>query len=1672
MARKTFINPNQQSFDFFDTDEERQIVQHNQLIGTIIDYITESPNAEVAEIKKYIPIIPTNLNDAQFVSSQWINDNITAIKIANSAIGNSITADEKQLLLRYHGWGGLSEVFDERRYTIGQFADARYELKELLTENEYRQARSTTLTAMYTPMDAVHILQHGLTKLGVFDSNEDITILDPSAGTGRMFYNLTNIQPTLIELDPLTAKISTAIFGKENVLNIGFEKSNIRDNVFDAVIANPPFGDFKVGDSHIKPASIHNYFMMKSINALRDGGIGAFIVSRYFLDAKDSTTREYIADKANLLAAYRLPSEMFPDTEVVVDILFFQKRNSLDKSWINASTIIPSEHFDSEISNEMTINSYYLQNVSNVMGVLSTKSNQYGDIVVTPSLKGLSKEDIYATINKKIESTFLPIATHQHAKITKFFNAEEVNSNPKIELFKELKNTLIELIDAEKSTKLTNEDVEKLRQLLNTKYDEAVKKYGYLNNKDNKLILLQNNIEHITSLEDVSQQLRGKVTAATKGKILTERVYHPQSWTINTPEDALMYSINVMGIVDENLMSTTLGCSVRDVVDPLVAEQKIFYNPATGNYDIAARYLSGDVVQKLEQAQEAGLDINIKALESVQPEIIPFEQIGISLSSPWMPASVIINFAKENFDISVKAEYSALLGQWTVKCPDFGISQYVKETYSTHRCEFKNVLENTVSGRSINIYDTVYEDGQERRVLNAEETKKIQDCQRSIQQLFDEWVYAIPLEAQNEIERIYNRKFNNMVIPNYDGSLYKFSSDQSSKPLYPHQKNAIARALLEGRALFDHVVGAGKTRVMVTTLLEGKRLGLWKKPIVVVPNHLISQWGKDIHEDYPGANICLATVDSMASKNRQEFLSQIMTNDYDLIVMGHSHFKHIGLQPKVYEEFISRQIYELEACIANNPKAISVKQQQRAVKGLEQRLEMQIERSKQNMGSITLDEIGIDAIAVDEAHLFKNLAYTSMKQIAGLNDPKGSQRATDLLLKMHHIQNKYGRGTFLATGTPFSNSICEIYVMQRYLDNDSLEQKGIASFDAWVDTFGEITKNWEISASGQGYQMKERLSSFKNCPELAMMYRSFADVFTNEDLKNVGHIKVPIPVYKKSVGEPSDIQIEHFSEIIERVNRIQAGIDPREDNMLKLTSFAKNSALDPRIIDSSYPDFAGSKVNQLVDNVLDIYESTSANLGTQVIFCDSSTPKETKVQSSSAAISSNDSDVEDTITSEVDAIAQGDARFTIYDDIRAKLILKGVPVEQIAFIHDYSTDKQKQQLYDQVNSGKVRIILGSTSKLGAGTNMQKRLTALHHLDVPWRPSDLIQREGRIIRQGNTNEQVQIYRYITEGTYDARSWQIIENKAKIAQQFTSSMDSKVRKVADVGMQTMNAAELKASATGNPYALYYVMLDQELSDVKRAKRTYENTQRMAERFITNNTIQSIDAKAANQVAVIHKFAAARDKTLPSVINDEQNNRLKTKLKSDYRYNGDLAYHFTEYRGIHITYMPSSREFILEIGLDSKLRDKIFQYSAYEMEHFSPRVLFKDIDNCLNKLSLREQAIIAQQELEQKDLKRFSELQNKQFTQQDRLDALSSDINHCAHIMKELQSNANYRENWIPESIRDNIKDDMLPKGYVQDGIHANEEMNNSLARENSECYDNASNYFVKNTSVTRQ
>ena len=1648
MARK-FVNPDQLSFDFaFDTEEENQIARHNQIVEKVIDELTVSPVAELEEVAvlntAYQPIIPEDsINDAKFSAPQWINDNLTAIKIANNyAKTNSITPEEKQALLCYHGWGGLSDVFDERKYSTGQYAEARAELKQLLSESEYRQAQSTTLTAMYTPMEAVKTLQNGLIKLGAFQNiNRKISILDPAAGTGRMLYNLDKLDPTLIELDPITAKISSAIFGKEAVKNIGFEKSQILNNVFDVVIANPPFGDFKVSDAQIGTASIHNYFMMKSIDALREGGVGAFIVSRYFMDAKNSSAREYIAEKAELLAAYRLPSGMFPDTEVVVDILFFQKGASLNREWTKTSTIIPSDYFDSSVSNEMTINNYFLDNPDTIFGELAAGTNRFGEIIVNPVLVRKTQTEIYELINAKIETEFKYCVNYSTMpEITQKFGIQDSSNEPRVLAFKELKDILIDLIALEKEPGIWDLEIKKKREQLNNKYDEIIEKYGYLNNKDNKAILAKNNIEHISSLEEVIQQYRGKVTEAAKSRILNERVFFPLVWNINNPDEVLLFSINTTGRVDLELIAEKMECSIDEVIEPLISEQKIFYNPATDNYDIAARYLSGNVVKKLEEAKLAGLENNIKALSAIQPEIIPFEQISISLSSPWLPEDIIKSFAKENFEIAIKAEYIKTLGQWLVKCPDWGISNYVEQTYATSRCYFKNVIENTIAGKSITIYDTVIEDGRQRTVANAEETKKIQDCQQAIHQLFDEWISTIPIEKQREIESIYNYKFNNTVLPNYDGSTYKFASDESNRPLYPHQKNAIVRSLLEGRALYDHVVGAGKTRVMVGTLLEGKQIGLWKKPIVVVPNHLIAQWGKEIAEDYPGSNICLATVDSMASKNRKEFLSQVMTNDYDLIVMGHSHFKHIGLESGVYEDFIRNQIEELEAAVSSDPKGLSVKQLQRAIKGLESRLELQIERSQQNSGAITMDELGIDAIAVDEAHLFKNLAYTSVKQIAGLNDPKGSQRATDLLLKMHYIQEKYGRGTFLATGTPFSNSICEIYVMQRYLDNDTLEQKGIASFDAWVDTFGKITKNWEISASGQGYQMKERLSAFENCPELAIMYRSFADVFTTEDLKSVGHIKIPTATYEKSVELPSEIQKIHFTEIIDRVNKIQNGIDPREDNMLKLTSFAKNSALDPRIIDSAYEDFKDSKVNKLVENVFNTYKTTESNLGTQVIFCDSSTPKEKSTSNKPVKgieTESSEIDKEDIITSEIDALAQGDSKFIIYEDIRSKLVTKGISPSEIAFIHDYNTDKQKQQLYDQVNSGQVRVVLGSTSKLGAGTNMQKRLIALHHLDVPWRPSDLIQREGRIIRQGNINEQVKIYRYITEGTYDARSWQIIENKAKIAQQFSSSMDSKVRKIADVGMQTMNAAELKASATGNPYALYYVMLDQELSDVKRTKRSHENSLRVAQRFVKDNTHESINSKAESRLNNIAQFEITRD-TNPSAcsLTDQQNNLLKKQLKNDYRYSSNRQYLFTEYRGIRIKYQPDVKEFILEAGHDNKLlRDKSLKYSHSEMEQFSPRVLFKNIDLILNnQLPILKQETIAQAEMALKDLDRFTESQFKPFVHQERLNALEEDITHCKLIMKELQQNPEYTENWIPLSIKDSIKEDMLPKGYI--------------------------------------
>ena len=1666
----------QASFDFvFATDEEKRVVEYNQNIESIIAELDSAPSDELLEVTQisnnYQPIIPSiDINDDRFLASQWLEDNLKAIEIANNyALTNTITNEDKQLLLRYHGWGGLSEVFDERKTENGQFSEARARLKELLNEKEYREAAASTLTAMYTPLEIVDVLHSGLDKLGVFNSTRKVNVLDPSAGTGRMFYNLANIQPKLIELDPVTSKISAAIFGSENVINSGFERSKVKDNVFDVVIANPPFGDFKVGDSKISPVSIHNYFMMKSIDSLREGGIGAFVVSRYFLDTKNDTSREYIADKADLLAAYRLPSGIFPDTEVVADLLFFQKNTTSqekNRNWVNTTVVIPSEHFNTKLSNAMVINSYFLENQQNILGELSTKQNQYGDMIVTPVLGSNTKNEIFETIKSKIDNVFKPIVNYDSLEvIDEFFKAtpQEITDEKTLE-FKELKDFLVDLIASEKDPSLDEETIELKRSKLNEKYDSIVETYGYINLKQNREILAKNNIEHILSLEEVVKQSRGKIQEVAKCKLLQERIYHPVAWDISTPEEALMYSINTTGQVDPIVMANILKSTPEDVLNPLIEDGKIFFNPRARNYEIAAKYLSGNVVRKLDEAEEAGLETNVKALRSIQPEIIPFEQIGIPISAPWVPPEILIKFAKDNFDVEIKANYIIALGQWSVDCPGWGVSSFVRQTYATSRCDFDKILESTITGKTITVHDKIFEDGKEKTITNTEETRKVQDCQQAIIQLYEEWLPTLPMESQRELESIYNRKFNNTVIPNYDGSLYNFSSDKSSRPLYAHQKNAIVRSLMEGRALYDHVVGAGKTRVMISTLLEGKKLGLWEKPIVVVPNHLISQWGLSISEDYPGSNICLATVDKMESKNRKEFLSQIMTNEYDLIVMGHSHFKHIGLNPATYEYYIRNQIHELELAATNDNEGVSVKHLQRAIKSLQTRLDKQIEKNKQNAGAITLDEIGIDAIAVDEAHLFKNLSYATSKQIAGLNDPKGSQRATDLLLKMHHIQEKYGRGTFLATGTPFSNSICEIYVMQRYLDNETLEEKGIASFDAWVDTYGQITKNWEIAATGQGYQLKERLSSFNNCPELAIMYRRFSDVFTTEDLKSVGHIKVPTPIYEKSVDLPSDIQKDHFRDIINRVNKIQSGsVDPSEDNMLKLTSFAKNSALDPRIINSTYSDFENSKVNRLVDNVISTYNTTQTILGTQVIFCDSSTPKESSKANKNAISKSDDGevDLENSITSEIDELAQGDSRFTIYEDIRTKLIKKGIPAEQIAFIHDYNSDKQKQELYDSVNLGQIRVVLGSTSKLGAGTNMQKRLSVLHHLDVPWRPSDLIQREGRIIRQGNINEDVKIYRYITEGTYDARSWQIIENKAKIAQQFTSSMDSKVRKIADVGMQTMNAAELKASATGNPYALYYVMLDQELSDLKRSKRTYENTLRVAQRFIEDNTHESISLKEEKRLNNIRQFEAVRDKYRESKsVSDEENLKLKNAFKQGIIYTYGRDFIFTEYKGMTIRYHKSDNEFILELGdKEFLLRDNALKYSGSECENFSPRGLFKRIDNILNlQLEKRKQEIINQSDMSHKDLDRFLTLVQKPFIHQERLIAVEEDVAHCQSIMEKLKEDLNYTENWIPLSIKDQIKEDMYPKGY-------NSEVINELQHEALLISDNKTTSFAK-------
>ena len=1394
--------------------------------------------------------------------------NVAAIKLLKhlEETTGQATPEQQEVLSRYVGWGGLADAFDpDKSAWAAEFS----ELKELLTQEEYAAARASTLNAHYTSPTVIRAIYEAVEKMGFRAGN----ILEPSMGVGNFFGMLPESMAGSrlygVELDSISGRIAKQLYPKADITVAGFETTDRRD-FYDLAIGNVPFGQYQVNDKAYNKLgfNIHNYFFAKSLDQVRPGGVVAFVTSRYTMDAKDSTVRRYLAQRAELLGAIRLPNNAFKanaGTEVVSDILFLQKRDRpLD--------ITPDWTQTGRTEEGFTVNQYFLDHPEMVLGQPTAESTQYGkqDYTVVP-IEGLELADQLHNAVQHIHGTY------QEAALPELGEGEDIDdslpADPDVKnysytvvdgavYFREnsrmvrpdlnataearvkglvgLRDCVQQLIDLEMDAAAPDADIRAQMAELNRRYDDFSAKYGLINDRANRLAFADDSSYYLLCALEVLDE-DGRLER--KADMFTKRTIKPHEavTTVDTASEALAVSISEKACVDMAYMEQLTGKTGEELADEL--RGVIFRVPGqtepdgTPHYVTADEYLSGNVRRKLRQAQRAAeqdpaFAVNVEALTAAQPKDLDASEIEVRLGATWIDKEYIQQFMYETFDTpfylqrSIEVHYSAFTAEWQISGKNAvgqrDVAAYT--TYGTNRANAYKILEDSLNLRDVRIYDTVEDaDGKERRVLNAKETTLAAQKQQAIREAFKDWIWRDP-ERRQALVRQYNEEMNATRPREYDGSHIVFGGMNPSITLREHQKNAIAHVLYGGNTLLAHEVGAGKTFEMVAAAMEAKRLGLCQKSLFVVPNHLTEQWASEFLRLYPSANILVTTKKDFEKHNRKKFCARIATGDYDAIIIGHSQFEKIPISKERQERLLQEQIWEITEGISevesSGGERFTVKQLERTKKSLEARLEkLQAEGRKDDV--VTFEQLGVDRLFVDEAHNYKNLfLYTKMRNVAGLSTTD-AQKSSDMFAKCRYMDEITGsRGVIFATGTPVSNSMTELYTMQRYLQYDRLQELGMAHFDCWASRFGETVTALELAPEGTGYRARTRFSKFFNLPELMNLFKEVADIKTADQL----HLPTPQVEYHNIVAQPTEIQKEMVKALSERASEVHRGsVDPSVDNMLKITSDGRKLGLDQRIINQMLPDEPGTKVNQCVDNIMQIWRDGEADKLTQLVFCDISTPQAKPAKKVAKALDNP------TLHALEDAVPldEPEPAFTVYEDIRQKLIAKGVPAEQIAFIHEANTEVRKKELFSKVRTGQVRVLLGSTQKMGAGTNVQDRLVALHDLDCPWRPGDLAQRKGRIERQGNQNETVHVFRYVTEGTFDAYLWQTVENKQKFISQIMTSK-SPVRSCDDVDETALSFAEIKALCAGDPRIKERMDLDVDVSRLKLLKADHQSKQ----------------------------------------------------------------------------------------------------------------------------------------------------------------------------------------------------------------------------------------------------
>ena len=1348
--------------------------------------------------------------------------------------GNRFATPEEQIILsKYVGWGGIPEAFDER---AGSWQSEYAMLKNILTPEEYAAARESTLTAFYTPPEVITAIYKAMEKMGFKEGN----LLEPSCGIGNFIgmlpKSMENAKVYGVELDTVSAGIAQQLYQKSSIAAQGFEEVNVPDSFFDGVIGNVPFGDFKVSDKRYDKYNflIHDYFFAKSLDKLRPGGVLALVTSKGTMDKDNPSVRKYIAQRAELLGAIRLPNDTFKGnagTEVVSDILILQKRDRLidiEPDWV---------YLDTD-ENGIKMNSYFVQHPEMILGEMKMVSGRFGP---EATCEAFENADLGELLNEAVINI--------HGEISEYEVADEIdeedNSIPADPTVRNFSYTVLDdkiyfrensrmspaIVSATAENRIKgmvairdsvrnlielqtedypDSEIKQAQEKLNTLYDSFTKKYGLINSRANTSAFSDDSSYALLSALEVINE-NGELER--KADMFYKRTIKPHKAVteVDTADEALAVSMGEKACIDMEYMQKLSGKNEEELFDEL--KGVIFLNPLYGygnvseqKYLMADEYLSGNVREKLITAKKSAevypddYKINVEALEKVQPKDLTASEIAVRLGATWLPPEIIQQFMFEFLGTpyyarwNIKVHFSQYSGEWNIEGKSYDRSNVkAYSTYGTSRINGYKIIEETLNLKDVRIFDYIEdEEGKKKAVLNKKETAIAQAKQELIKQGFQDWIWADPTRRE-KLTKMYNEKFNSIRPREYDGSHIVFNGMNPEIKLREHQKNAVAHILYGGNTLLAHAVGAGKTFEMVAAAMESKRLGLCNKSLFVVPNHLTEQWAAEFLQLYPAANILVATKKDFETKNRKKFCGRIATGDYDAVIIGHSQFEKIPMSIERQRAILEQQLEELTDGIAdlkrNRGENFSIKQLEKSRKAVKQKLEKLNDQSRKD-DVVTFEELGVDRLFIDESHYYKNLyLYTKMRNVGGIAQTE-AQKSSDLFMKCRYLDELTGgRGTVFATGTPISNSMVELYTIQRYLQYNTLVKNNLQHFDAWASTFGETVTAVELTPEGTGYRAKTRFAKFYNLPELMAMFKEVADIKTADMLD----LPVPQAHYHNIAVKPSEMQKEMVASLAERAEKVRGGaVDSSVDNMLKITNDGRKLALDQRMLNDMLPDFEDSKINACVDNIYRIWTETADKKSAQLVFCDLSTPK-------------------------------NDGTFSVYDDIRKKLIERGIPDSEVKFIHEADTDIKKKELFQKTRKGEVRVLLGSTQKMGAGTNVQDRLIALHDVDCPWRPSDLEQRSGRIIRQGNSNPDVDIFRYVTEQTFDAYLYQLVEGKQKFASQIMTSK-SPVRSAEDIDETALSYAEIKMLATGNPYIKEKMDLDIQVQKLKLLKSNF--------------------------------------------------------------------------------------------------------------------------------------------------------------------------------------------------------------------------------------------------------